>query len=32
MSAQQTLIHATGELEFHFSGPDSAAFFRIESH
>jgi hypothetical protein len=32
MTAPQTLINAQGELEFEFSSPDNAAFFRLESH
>jgi alpha-tubulin suppressor-like RCC1 family protein len=31
MTSPQTSINAKGELEFQFSSPDKAAFFRIES-
>ena len=31
MSAPQTTINAQGELEFRFTVPDNAAFFRLES-
>jgi len=32
MTAPQTMINAEGKLEFQFSAPDDAAFFRLESH
>jgi autotransporter-associated beta strand protein len=31
MTAPQTTINAQGKLEFQFSSPDNAAFFRLES-
>lgn len=31
MTAPQTTINAEGQLEFQFSSPDNAAFFRLES-
>ena len=31
MSAPQTVINAQGELEFQFTVPDNAAFFRLEA-
>jgi hypothetical protein len=31
MTAPQTLLNAQGELEFQFSVPDNAAFFRLEA-
>jgi hypothetical protein len=31
MAAPQTTINADGKLEFQFSAPDNAAFFRLES-
>jgi hypothetical protein len=31
MTAPQTMINGLGELEFQFSAPDNAAFFRLES-
>jgi hypothetical protein len=31
MSAPQTVINAQGELEFRFTVPDNAAFFRLEA-
>jgi hypothetical protein len=30
-SDQQTFINAQGEIEYEFSVPDKAAFFRLES-
>ena len=32
MTAPQTLINRQGKLEFQFTVPDDAAFFRLESH
>jgi uncharacterized delta-60 repeat protein len=32
MTAPQTLINGQGELEFQFTVPDDAAFFRLEAH
>jgi fibronectin type III domain protein len=32
MSAPQTTINGQGQLEFQFTVPDNAAFFRLESH
>jgi trimeric autotransporter adhesin len=32
MSGPQTTINLQGKLEFQFSAPDNAAFFRLESH
>jgi hypothetical protein len=32
MTAPQTSINAQGKLEFRFTSPDNAAFFRLESH
>ena len=32
MTAPQTMINAQGELEFRFTVPDNAAFFRLEAH
>jgi hypothetical protein len=31
MAAPQTVINAEGKLEFRFSSPDGAAFFRLEA-
>ena len=31
MTAPQTIINAEGKLEFQFSAPDNAAFFRLEA-
>ena len=31
MTAPQTIINAEGRLEFQFSAPGNAAFFRLES-
>ena len=31
MSAPQTIINADGKLEFQFTVPDNAAFFRLQS-
>ena len=31
MTTPQTTINGSGELEFQFSTPDNAAFFRLES-
>ena len=31
MSAPQSVINAQGELEFQFTVPDNAAFFRIRA-
>jgi len=31
MTAPQTTINAEGKLEFQFSAPDNAAFFRLEA-
>ena len=30
-SAQEAVINSNGEMEFQFTSPDNAAFFRIES-
>jgi len=30
-TAQKTTINGEGRLEFQFSSPDNAAFFRLES-
>lgn len=32
MSAPQSVINAQGHLDFSFTSPDNAAFFRVESH
>ena len=31
MTAPQTMINGQGKLEFQFSSPDNAAFFRLEA-
>jgi hypothetical protein len=31
MTAPQTTINADGKLEFRFTAPDNAAFFRLEA-
>ena len=31
LSAEDAVINSNGEMEFQFTSPDNAAFFRLES-